>query len=64
MYFRIFSIAEDGSSGIGAKLGIKKDALLNNTETVDIWEARVWNVLEVRVSCSEDRRQHRLLTYL
>ena len=30
MYFRIVSIAEDGSSGIGTKLGIKKDTLLNN----------------------------------
>ena len=36
MYFRIVSIAEDGSSGIGTKLGIKKYTLLNNTETVDI----------------------------
>ena len=36
MYFWIVSIAEDGSSGIGTKLGIKKYTLLNNTETVHI----------------------------
>ena len=36
MYFRIVSIAEDGSGGIGTKFGIKKYTLLNNTETVDI----------------------------
>ena len=32
----IVSIAENGSSGIGTKVGIKKYTLLNNTETVDI----------------------------
>ena len=37
MYFRIVSIAEDGSGGIGTKFGIKKYTLLNNTETVDIF---------------------------
>ena len=43
MYFRIVSIAEDGSSGIGAKLRIKKYTLLNNNETVTLEGKNVEN---------------------